>query len=248
MKDSAEKNFYLNQLKKENKKTGHLLNFDTNIEKIRKELFSEGTRYHIIENTLDKSKIYNTFLEIGVGDCSTLKYYSETYNVNKIIGYDIAFSEDTYKQNKYKNVHLYEANFNNKLPLENNSVDCMIMMMVIEHLFNPFHSFSEIQRLLSKDGLAFINLPLVTSIKNRLRLLLGNLPETSVSYKNWFKDEDWDGSHLHYFSIDSIKRLCTKYNLEIIKIAPVGEYIFLKKIFPSFLSNEISFCVKKNDR
>ena len=117
--------------------------------------------------------------------------------------------------------------------------------MVIEHLFNPFHSFSEIERLLSKDGVAFINLPLVTSIKNRMRLLLGKLPETSVSYETWFEDENWDGSHLHYFTIESIKRLCDKYNLEIIKIKPVGNYLFLKNIFPSFLSNEISFCVQK---
>ena len=243
--NSVEKKFYLNQLLKHNKNKGVLLNFDTPINEIYRELFSPKTRYHIIDEILDKKKNYNTFVEIGSGDCSSLKYYSETYNINKIIGYDVAFSENTYEQNSYKNVHLLEANFNDNLPLENNSVDCLIMMMVIEHLFNPFHSFSEIERLLSKDGVAFINLPLVTSIKNRMRLLLGKLPETSVSYQTWFEDENWDGSHLHYFTIESIKRLCDKYNLEIIKIKSVGNYLFLKSIFPSFLSNEISFCVKK---
>ncbi len=243
--NSAEKKFYLNQLLKDNQAKGQLLDFETPIKEIFNEYFSSKKRYRIIEEILDKEKKYNIFVEIGAGDCASLKYYSETYKVNKIIGYDIAFSDNTYKQNVYKNVRLLEGNFNNNLPLENNSVDCLVMMMVIEHLFNPFHSFSEIHRLLSEDGIAFINLPLVTSIKNRMRLLFGKLPETSVSYEKWFQNEDWDGSHLHYFSIDSIKKICKKFNLEIVKIKPVGNFNFVKNIFPSFLSNEISFCVKK---
>ena len=243
--NSVEKKFYSKQIEAANKASGKLLNFDTNIKEIYNELFSSKGRYHIVEEVLDKSKEYNLFVEIGSSGCSSLKYLSESYKVNKIIGYDIAFSETTLKQNKYKNIQLLEGNFNYDLPLENNSVDCLVMMMIIEHLFDPFHSFSEIKRLLSKDGLAFINLPLVTSIKNRYRLLFGKLPETSVKYDDWFVDKDWDGSHLHYFSIDSIKRMCEKYNLEIIKFRPVGEFIFIKKIIPSLLANEISFCIKK---
>ena len=243
--NSVEKKFYLKKIKEEINAKGELLNFDTDIKEIYNHLFSSKGRYHIVEKVLDKSKEYNLFVEIGSSGCSSLKYLSESYKVNKIIGYDIAFSETTLKQNKYKNIQLLEGNFNYDLPLENNSVDCLVMMMIIEHLFDPFHSFSEIKRLLSKDGLAFINLPLVTSIKNRYRLLLGRLPETSVKYNDWFVDKDWDGSHLHYFSIDSIKKICEKYNLEIVKFRPVGEFIFIKKLLPSLFANEISFCVKK---
>ena len=94
-------------------------------------------------------------------------------------------------------------------------------------------------------GLAFINLPLVTSIKNRFRLLIGNVPETSIEYKRWFQDKEWDGNHLHYFSINSIKKICNESNLKIIDIKPTGNLIFIKKLFPSLFANEISFCVKK---
>ena len=61
------------------------------------------------------------------------------------------------------------------------------MMMVIEHLFDPFHSFKRVHDLLRPDGIAFINLPLVTNIKNRINLLLGKLPETSIGYNKWFE-------------------------------------------------------------
>ena len=221
-------------------------NFDMDLKEIYEMVFSYNARYHIIEEMLDKSKEYNLLVEIGSGGGATLKYFSENFKFKKIIGYDIAFSETTLKKNKYKNVQLLEGNFNHDIPQKDNSVDCLVMMMIIEHLFDPFHSFSQIHRILSKDGLAFINVPIVTSIKNRFRLLMGKLPETSVNYTRWFEDKEWDGNHLHYFSINSIKKICKKYNLEIIKVRPVGKMIFLKKLFPSLLANEISFCVKKS--
>ena len=243
--NSPEKKQYLKHHLDLNKFHGELFNFNTDIKKIYENHFSYGTRYHIIEKILDKANKFNLLVEVGSGGCSTLKYFNESYNFKKIVGYDIAFSEETLEQNVYKNIQLLEANFNHNFPLEDNSVDCLVMMMVIEHLFDPFHSFSETHRVLTSGGLAFINLPLVTGIKNRLKLLFGQLPETSVSYEKWFLEKQWDGAHLHYFSIDSIKKLCTKYDLEIIKIMPVGKFIFLKKIFPSLLATEISFCVKK---
>ena len=118
-------------------------------------------------------------------------------------------------------------------------------MKVIEHLFNPFHSFAKIRRLLSNNGHAFINLPLFTSIKNRLRLLLGKMPETSVQYNKWFIDKSWDGNHSHYFTLDSIFKICKLNNLEIIKVNPAGNFYFIKRILPWLLCNEIAICVKK---
>jgi len=243
--DSPEKKFYSKKHKNEMIARGELLNFKTDINTIYTESFSYGTRYHIIVEVLDKARQYNLLVEVGSAGCSTLKYFNEIYNFKKIIGYDIAFSNEILDQNTYKNVELLEGNFSEDFPIEDNSVDCLVMMMVIEHLFDPFHSFSEIYRTLSNDGVAFINLPLVTSFKNRLRLLFGRLPETSIEYEEWFAEKEWDGNHLHYFSIESIKKICAKFNLEIIKITPVGKFIFLKKINPSLLSNEISFCVRK---
>lgn len=243
--ESPEKKFYLNHHKNEQTARGGKHDFNSDLKEIYNFSFAKGGRYHIMEEVLDKTKEYNRLVEVGCGECSMLKYYTENYNFKEIIGYDIAFSNETFAQNKYKNVSLFEGNFNNDFPLENNSVDCIVMMMVIEHLFDPFHSFSEVNRVLKKDALAFINLPLITSIKNRLRLLFGGVPVTSVAYKQWWENNEWDGNHLHNFSISSIRKLCDKFDLEVVKISPVGKLIFLKKIFPSLFCDEISFCIKK---
>jgi len=245
--DSPEQKFYLNQHKVEMASRGELLNFNTDIEVIYKELFSHGKRYHIIKEVLDKAtaREYNLLVEVGAAQCSTLKYFNESYNFKKIIGYDIAFSDAILEKNTYKNIELLDGNFNHDFPLKDNSVDCLVMMMIIEHLFDPFHSFSEVRRILAKDGLAFINLPVVTSIKNRLRLLFGKLPDTSSSYETWFKNKEWDGNHLHYFNIESIKRICKKNDLKVLAIKPVGNFLFLKRAYPNLFCDEISFCVKK---
>ena len=196
-----------------------------NLTDIERDYFSTGKRYSIIKDFLKEDKKYDVLIEVGAGQVGTLKYLNKKFRFKKLVSFDLA------KINKKdsKKIKLLRVNFNQKLPLKNNSVDCFIAMMVIEHLFDPFHSFAEIRRVLKKDGLAFINLPLVTSLKNRLRLLFGKIPETSVNYDRWFKDKEWDGNHLHYFTIDSIYKICKLNKLELIKLKPVGKYYFIKK-------------------
>jgi SAM-dependent methyltransferase len=137
------------------------------------------------------------------------------------------------------------ANLSEDWPIDDSSVDFLVAMMVIEHLFDPFHSFSEIHRVLRSDGVAFINLPLVTGIRNRIRLLLGGVPVTSSSYCDWFEKRAWDGGHLHYFSIAAIRELAARSGLEMLDISAVGRGHKVKSIFPSLLASEITFAVRR---
>ena len=237
--ENVEKKFY-----SEHYKNLGPLNTDMTLDEIDKEYFIKKKRYHIINEILDKNKEYNLLVEVGMGQGHTLSYLNQKFKFKRIIGYDVVdFKKNLLKD--FSNIDIRTANFNNDLPLENGTIDCFVLMMVIEHLFNPFHSFAKIRRLLSNNGHAFINLPLFTSIKNRLRLLLGKMPETSVEYNKWFIDKSWDGNHLHYFTMDSIFKICKLNNLEIIKVNPAGNFYFIKRILPWLLCNEIAICVKK---
>src|SRR5215469_7511887 len=97
-------------------------------------------------------------------------------------------------------------------------------MMVIEHLFDPFQAFQEIRRCIAKDGAVYVNLPLVTGIRNRMRLLFGQVPVTSTRYTSWFGDREWDGNHLHYFSVGSIFDLARACGLRVTHIRGVGRF------------------------
>jgi ubiquinone/menaquinone biosynthesis C-methylase UbiE len=128
---------------------------------------------------------------------------------------------------------------NYDLPFPDESFDVSIAMMVIEHLFNPFHSFREIARTTARGGHIFVNLPMLSSIKNRALLAAGRLPMTSS--KNWWQLEEWDGGHLHYFTIPTVKRLGEKYGLTIARLYPVGQGLRLKELWPAMFCHELSF-------
>lgn len=208
--------------------------------------FVPGKRYHLLMSELDSKRHYGTGVEIGcaAGDC--ISYLGTRFEFDRLIGLDIAFPDDM--QQQVGNIQFMQADSNQRLPLQDGSVDVLIAMMVIEHLFDPFHAFREIERVLTPDGGAFVNLPLVTSIKNRLRLMCGRVPETSVSFDRWLIDKEWDGNHLHYFSMDSIRRLCTLSGLEMTRVAGVGTHHRIKSLAPSFLANEVTFVVRRLGR
>jgi SAM-dependent methyltransferase len=207
-----------------------------------KEMFLEKRRYFIFTKHISKDKNYRNVYEVGGGGLSYLSYINKYYKIRKVVGVDLFINK---KLSNDKSIDYIEGDFDGDFPVKNNTIQILIMMMVIEHLFDPFKSFKKVFDLLSDDGVAFINLPLVTSLKNRFRLLFGNLPETSTSYDNWFKNRDYDGNHLHYFTIKSIEDLCKISNLKIVDRVYCGNFLFLKRIKPEFFASEISFMVKK---
>ena len=204
--------------------------------------FLPGKRYHLLMSELDRQKRYGTAVEIGCsgGDC--VAFMADKFKFDQIIGLDIGFPDEM--QQQMANVRFRQANANERLPIDDASVDVFVAMMVIEHLFDPFHAFAEIRRVLSPNGKAFVNLPLVTSIKNRLRLLSGKVPVTSVAFDRWFDDKEWDGNHLHYFSLDAIRKLAGQNGLEVTRTACVGPNHKLKDLAPTFLANELSFVLE----
>jgi SAM-dependent methyltransferase len=203
--------------------------------------FAPGKRYHLMLSELDASQRLGTLVEIGCADGHSVLYLANRFRFDKVIGIDIAFPDDM--DSEIGGVKFLQANSNEPLPLADGSVDVFVAMMVIEHLFDPFHAFTDIKRLLAPTGRAFVNLPLVTSWRNRLRLLTGKLPETSVSFDRWLADREWDGNHLHYFSVESIRQLLDRCGLKMTKMSCAGSNHKLKEMAPSILASELSFVV-----
>lgn len=235
---SVAKKFYKYDLTRENSGYNPDFKFDIQSEKS----FAEGGRYSILTSILRQKDNYDNLVEIGGAGGRHLAYLDNKYNFKKLIGIDLYVDENLKNHPKIK---FHEGDFDGELPVENNTVQFLVMMMVIEHLFDPFQNFKRVNELLRDDGIAFINVPLVTNIKNRARLFFGNLPETSIAYNKWFDDKEYDGNHLHYFSLKSIKDLCNYANLKIIRYEYCGKFLTLKKLLPNLLCGEVSIAVKK---
>jgi len=204
--------------------------------------FIYGKRYYICKESLDRESPTRRSLiaELGCSNGQKLLYLKEKYRFDNSLGFDLGFNSE----HKIEKSIFAPANLNDKWQLEDGSVDVLIAMMLLEHLFDPFFCFREISRVLEKDGRAFINLPLITSMKNRFRLLVGLLPITSVPYSRWEIEGHWDGFHLHYFTLKSIHDLAKSAGLVITSIQGVGQMKKLKDLMPSLLCGEISFEVR----
>jgi SAM-dependent methyltransferase len=232
--NSSERDFYLRHY------NGGVVFTEPDFAKIHAEFLQPGKRYHLLYQTLQLHRRNGTIIEVGCGDAGVLMFLKSKFEFSRAIGFDIGILQDQI----FNGVELKSGNFNETLNLEDGSVDVFIAMMVIEHLFDPFHAFKEIKRVLKSDGLAVLNLPLVTNVQNRIRLLCGHLPTTSVPYDRWFLDKEYDGNHLHYFSMQSIRKIAQISGLSVAAVSGVGRCQKLKSLFPSFFAGEITFSLK----
>lgn len=206
------------------------------------EMHAPGDRYYCVTDFLKHGGQIEA-AEWGFGDpprCAALNRFFKKY-----IAIDICASTLVEKAGlDSKRCFSYrDVNLNEDLPFPDESFDVSIAMMVIEHLFDPFHSFREIARTTKRGGYVFVNLPLLSSFKSRLAVLCGKLPATSVS--NWWDLKQWDGGHLHYFTISAIRRLAAENNLKFERFYVVGKFLPVKKIAPSLFCHEGSFVFQK---
>tara|TARA_R110000868_G_scaffold32036_8_gene116944 strand:- start:9255 stop:9941 length:687 start_codon:yes stop_codon:yes gene_type:complete len=208
------------------------------VEQARAELLTPGTRYFCVTDALSDPGSLSA-LELGFGSIMRARYFAsifgkfEAADISASVlldGRDAGFS--------YRDVNLDEG-----WPFEDSSADVVMAMMVFEHLFDPFHSFGELARILKPSGKAFVNLPNVGSIKCRWDLLRGRLPMTSTA--DWFELRQWDGGHLHYFTVGEVRRLAAFSGLKVTQIYPVGGRLWLKKLWPGLFCHEISYVLEK---
>ena len=141
------------------------------------------------------------------------------------------------------NVFAKVGNLDNDWPYDTGEFDAVLAMMIIEHLYDPFHSFSELARILKPGGIAFVNLPNIASIKCRLQLLRGQMPVTSSG--DWFDKREWDGNHLHYFTVADVRRIAELSGLSVTGMHAVGGGLWLKSLRPSLFCHEITYVLAR---
>jgi hypothetical protein len=69
----------------------------------------------------------------------------------------------------------------------------------------------------------------------------------SVNHQRWFEDRQWDGNHLHYYSVDLICQLAHATGLEVEDMRGVGRMHTLKSLFPTLLAGELTFSLRLRD-
>ena len=128
-----------------------------------------------INANCNKQKLVS-ILDIGAGSGTDLNNIK-----NKIKKNTQLFAVETFDPNLRKlnelEVKSYNINIEKDcLPFEDSTLDIVIANQVIEHTKEIFFIFSEISRVLKKNGAAIVGFPNLAALHNRFLLLLGEQP------------------------------------------------------------------------
>jgi SAM-dependent methyltransferase len=199
------------------------------------------SRIQITHEMLSPYAPFNKFLDLGCGNLSNLITLENLFN--RGFGVDIA---------EYSSWKLFTDRFktcsqnldNSSLPFEDKMFDAVTILMVLEHVFDPFTVIEEIARVTKPEGYLVINVPNIAYIKHRFGLFMGRLPNTSSI--NCWEMREWDGGHIHYFTLERLTWLLEKFgNYQVLKVESSGKFGQLKSLFPKLLCSDLQLLCRK---
>lgn len=98
------------------------------------------------------------------------------------------------------------------LPFQARYFDTVWAGEIIEHLIDPLNFFSEVRRVLKDDGVFVFTVPNITSLKNRVRVLLCMMPQFACGYTSL-----WHG-HMRDYNIAEVRALLAKSGFEVSRL------------------------------
>jgi len=178
-----------------------------------KKQYNQIADYKKINSFIDKIKPgKGKLLEVGANAGVFLNYLKES-------GWDTTGVDPAPEYVKYARSHFNVNMVQKKLEtctFANNTFDVAIMLHVIEHLYNPAVALKILNRILKHKGLLVIETP---KYDTALFKVLGRR-ERSISC----------GSHLYFFTSDSLRKLVEKCGFVIVKEEVVGRTLSISRL------------------
>ncbi|HEY5123538.1 MAG TPA: bifunctional glycosyltransferase/class I SAM-dependent methyltransferase [Ignavibacteria bacterium] len=167
-------------------------------------LYPHSSHYIALKELKSKNNL--KILDIGCGEGF---FASNISNSNLKTGVDF-ISENDNIRNNFNNYYQYNLNDGIPLELQGHKFDFVLCLDILEHLTDYETILMQVKNILKDDGNLIISLPNIANIYIRLNLLFGRFPYSDRGIL--------DRTHLHFFTLGSIKKLLRKYDFELIKV------------------------------
>jgi methionine biosynthesis protein MetW len=176
-------------------------------------------------------------LDLGSGDGLLLSLLRE----KGISGEGLDLSEEGVTKANSKGLNTKVFDFgSNKLPFPDNSFDTVVMLDILEHLYDPSSVLKEATRVSKGD--VVVGVPNFSSLPARLQVLCGRVPENNQPKKG----------HVYWFNLKVLKKLFCASELSLIELKTntifesVPVILFITKFLAKFMPNlfGLSFVVK----
>lgn len=144
-------------------------------------------------------------------------------------------------------VKIMQGNLEHGIDEQDGSFDVILWADVIEHVVDVFSAMREVSRLLARGGILVTSTPNMAYIRYRLALLFGKFPGTSARDEGFAvrPGELYDGGHLHYFTVSTLKRLYRMNGIEPTQVEGFGRLGKLHNLYPNMLSGAAHVVGKK---
>lgn len=142
-----------------------------------------------------------------------------------VVGMDL--SQEMVKVAKKNGIETKTVDLDQRWPFNSSSFDCVIIVQVLEHVFNPDNLIQESRRVLKTGGCLIVTTPNLAAWFNRILLLLGFQPFfTEVSTKDKtiglkftrkITPNREPVGHLRVFTLAALEDLLKLYGFDIIQ-------------------------------
>jgi SAM-dependent methyltransferase len=126
------------------------------------------------------------------------------------------------------------VNLNEGIPLKDNSVDVCIAGDVLEHIYKSHKFIRDVHRVLRKNGMVFISVPNIVSLKYRVKFMLGGIPSHAARADSTFPDSNKMG-HVRDYSFSELRKLLQKNGFRVMKEVGTGISLGGRIVLPRFI-------------
>jgi ubiquinone/menaquinone biosynthesis C-methylase UbiE len=147
---------------------------------------TEKAKEEELKKALQEIPANKTLLDIGSWDGRKTLWWAQAAKTQKVTGLELVPQEA--EKARKRGIKTYVCDIDHdKWPIKNNSVDCVMSNLVIEHLTDVDHFISESYRVLKKGGYMIVSTNNLSSWHNIGSLLFGWAPLdlTNSSTKAW---------------------------------------------------------------
>lgn len=148
----------------------------------------------------------SSVLDLGCGDGSLLHYLRETREVR---GYGVEISDSNVAACVANNVNVIQNDLDSGLAdFESDSFDFVILSQTLQATRHTEALMKEILRV-GREGI--VSFPNFGYWKNRLQVLLGNMPVSDVLPYQWY-----DTPNVHLCTLNDFENLCATHQVRIL--------------------------------
>lgn len=150
-------------------------------------------------------------LDIGCGNGSLSNWLSLTKFT--AVGIDPSESGILEAKKAYKDIEFFRLGSNDDLS-GLGTFDLVTCIEVIEHCYDPGLLLRKIHAALKPDGIAIVSTPYHGYFKNLVLAITGSMDRHFTAL--------WDGGHIKFFSMETLRKLAKETNFDVLDIRRVG--------------------------